>query len=57
VNVVFHILDGLTDVTGLPISNKLQTFMDYFFGDAEYQTVAHGSSTNNSIKYMDRPGR
>jgi hypothetical protein len=51
-NVVFYILAGLTDITGLPVSNKSQTFMSYFFGGPEYQAVAYGSSTNDSNKQL-----
>jgi hypothetical protein len=42
----FQLIHRLTTFAGLPVGRKLQNFMRDFFGDAEYQAVAYGSSTS-----------
>lgn len=48
----YQLLDGLTNVTGLPVGHKRQAFMADFFGATEYQAVAYGSSTSTPNKLL-----
>jgi hypothetical protein len=48
----FQLVHRLATFTGLPVGRKLQNFMADFFGDAEYQAVAYGSSTSISNKLL-----